>query len=94
MIEVTNMEQFISQNALVLIPALYIVGSILKGTEYIKNKYIPLILLPLGIVGGVLITEQYNIQGVVQGILATGCSVYANQIKKQIKKGKEVIEYE
>ena len=79
-----NFEKFISENALVLIPCLYIIGAILKGTNITKDKYIPLILLPLGIIGGILITDQHNIQGIVQGILVTGSTVYINQLTKQL----------
>ena len=32
---------YIIENALILIPVLYILGSFLKGLENIKDKYIP-----------------------------------------------------
>lgn len=37
--------EYITENALILIPVLYILGSFLKGLENIKDKYIPLVLL-------------------------------------------------
>ena len=40
---------YIIENALILIPVLYILGSFLKGLENIKDKYIPLVLLAIGI---------------------------------------------
>ena len=42
---------YIVDNALILIPALIVVGAIIKQVEAIPNKWIPLILLPLGIAG-------------------------------------------
>lgn len=75
----------ITDNALILVPALYILGMIFKGTEKIQDKYIPLILLPIGITGAIALIG-FTVQGFVQGILVVGAAVYANQLVKQIKK--------
>lgn len=75
----------ITDNALILVPALYILGMIFKGTEKIQDKYIPLILLPIGIAGAIALIG-FTVQGFVQGILVVGAAVYANQLVKQIKK--------
>lgn len=77
--------QYITQNALILIPALYIIGMILKKTEEIKDKYIPVILLFLGIAGTIGIMG-INVEAVVQGVLVTGAAVYTNQLIKQAGK--------
>ncbi len=74
--------QYITQNALILIPALYIVGMVIKNTEKINDKYIPLILLFLGILGAVGIMGP-SVESVIQGILVTGATVYTNQLIKQ-----------
>ncbi|NFA43118.1 holin [Clostridium botulinum] len=76
---------YISQNALILIPALYIVGMVIRGTESIANKFIPFILLIIGIVGAMLLLG-FNINGAIQGILVTGVTVYTNQLFKQYNK--------
>ncbi|NFO09622.1 holin [Clostridium botulinum] len=76
---------YISQNALILIPALYIVGMVIMGTESIPNKFIPFILLIIGIVGAMLLLG-FNINGAIQGILVTGVTVYTNQLFKQYNK--------
>lgn len=76
---------YITENALILIPVLYIIGMIIKGTEKISNKYIPLILLFFGICGSVLIMG-FGIDSAIQGVLVTGAAVYANQIVKQCEK--------
>lgn len=86
MVEAMQITEYITQNALVLIPVLYIIGMIIKNTEKISDKYIPIILLVFGIIGAIAIME-FNVNAVIQGILVTGTTVYANQIVKQ--KGKD-----
>lgn len=77
--------QYITQNALILIPVLIIIGQIIKGIEKIHDKWIPLILLPLGIVGAMAL-GSWTVDSAIQGILVTGTAVYGNQIVKQLKK--------
>ena len=61
---------YITENALILIPVLLIVGRILKGIEKIPDKWIPLILLPLGVVGAMALG------GCAVGAVAAGyCAV-------------------
>lgn len=79
------MIEFITENALLLIPVLNIIGAIVKNTEKIPDKYIPLILLFFGILGATVILGL-SPDSVVQGILVTGTAVYGNQIVKQLKK--------
>lgn len=77
--------EYIIENCLILIPVLYVIGAILKGIEVIKDKYIPLILLPIGIVLAIAI-QGLNVNAVIQGILVVGVTVYGNQLFKQISK--------
>ena len=79
------MIEFITENALLLIPVLNIIGAIVKNTEKIPDKYIPIILLFFGILGAVAILGL-SPESVVQGILVTGTAVYGNQVVKQVKK--------
>lgn len=76
---------FILDNALIFIPVIYILGSMLKGTEHVPDKYIPIILLPIGIALSIFSTGV-SVDAVVQGVLVVGAAVYANQVKKQIAK--------
>lgn len=76
---------YVTENALILIPVLYILGSILKGTSKVEDKYIPVILLPVGIVLSLAIIGL-NINAVIQGILVVGATVYTNQLLKQVNK--------
>ena len=74
--------QYITQNALILIPVLYIIGMIVKNTEKVNDKYIPVVLLIAGIAGAVGIMG-ISADSVVQGVLVTGATVYTNQLIKQ-----------
>ncbi|MGN1358647.1 MAG: phage holin family protein [Bacilli bacterium] len=80
-----NILNFVVDNALVLVPVIYVIGAILKGTEVIKDKYIPVILLPVGVLLAMFLLG-FNVQAFIQGILVVGVSVYGNQLVKQIKK--------
>lgn len=79
------MIEYISENALLMIPVLNIIGMIIKNTEKIPDKYIPIILLFFGIVGAIAIMGILP-ESVIQGVLITGTAVYGNQVFKQLKK--------
>lgn len=79
-----NLYDYIIENAVILIPALIVLGQIIKVTP-IPNKWIPLILLPFGIVGTMAIVG-WTVEGAIQGVLVTGSAVYGNQIYKQLQK--------
>ena len=76
---------YISDNALVLIPVIYIIGMFLKALEFIKDKYIPCILLVIGIAFSIALTG-FNVNAIIQGILVSGATVLGNQLIKQSKK--------
>lgn len=76
---------YITENAIILIPVLIIIGLILKKLEFIPDKYIPLILLPLGVVGAMAL-GGWTFESAIQGVLVTGAAVYGNQIVKQLRK--------
>lgn len=80
-----NTMNYLTESAVILVPALYVIGMIIKGTEKIPDKYIPIILLPLGIIGAIIFIGLKP-ESVVQGILITGGAVYTNQLVKQSKK--------
>jgi len=76
----------INPAASAMIPALYIIGLIIKKTPKIPDWIIPIILLALGIVGGGVIVG-WTASGIIQGALAAGLTVYGNQLYKQIGNG-------
>lgn len=76
---------YVNEYALILIPVLYVVGMMLKGLGSIPDKYIPIILLAVGILGSIGL-NGLTVNSVIQGILVTGVTVYANQLLVQAKK--------
>ncbi len=79
------MIEYIAENALLLVPVLNIIGTIIKNIEKIPDKYIPFILLFFGILGTVAIMG-ISPESIIQGVLVTGAAVYGNQAMKQLKK--------
>ena len=79
---------YIVDNALILIPVLYIIGTFLKGLDIINDKYIPLILMAFSIAFSIAILGL-NVDSIIQGILITGATVLSNQLIKQYKKENE-----
>ena len=76
---------YISDNALVLIPVIYIVGMFLKGLEGVSDKYIPFVLMFVSIAFSVAMLGL-NVDSIIQGILIAGATVLYNQLIKQYKK--------
>ena len=58
---------------------------ILKGTEKFQDKFIPVILLPIGVIASVALIG-FTVQAVIQGVLVVGAAVYTNQLIKQKNK--------
>lgn len=79
---------YITENALILIPVLVVIGQIIKNIQLIDNKWIPLILLPLGVVGAMAL-GGWTVDAAIQGVLVTGAAVYSNQVVKQMKTEKQ-----
>ena len=92
------LKEFVKPELLILIPVLYLIGTGLKNSIF-KDNLIP---IALGIFGIILSTIYVFATGEIsgskdilmgifisltQGILVAGCSVYFNQIYKQLKKG-------
>lgn len=80
--------KFVTEQALILIPVLYVVGTLLKSTPKIQDWLIPYILLVLGI-GGSIALMGLNVGAVIQGVLVSGATVLSNQLVKQAVEKKE-----
>ncbi len=78
--------EYIMTEKLILIPALYVVGFFITNTALIRNKFIPIILLGLGIIFSILMGGDTIINNVIQGILVAGATVLTNQVIKQSTK--------
>ena len=73
--------------SLVMIPVLYIIGEIVKGTELLSNKWIPLSLLIVSIGFTPVVLGAYTAENIVQAVLVAGVTVFGNELVKQSSKG-------
>lgn len=78
-----QLSDFLLEQGLVLIPVLNIVGRIIKGIKFIDDKFIPLILLVIGILCAIGIMG-FSVSSAVQGVLLAGTAVFGNQLLKQL----------
>ena len=82
------MEELISQalqeDMHIVVLALYVLGTVLKRIKAVPDCLIPVFLAGIGMVLGYLV--EGGVQGVMQGILASGAAVMCNQVIKQMKK--------
>ena len=90
--------EYVKPELLIVTVVLYFIGNAIKKSEYIMDKYIPILLGVLGIVicsvWVVSTTTADTLQEALmavftaftQGILVAGLSTYINQILKQVKK--------
>lgn len=76
---------FLAENALIIVPVLWVIGKVIKSSKTVPDKYIPLILLPLGTVFAVA-TIGFTAEAIMQGIIASGVAVYGHQLLKQNSK--------
>ena len=78
---------YVVQEGLVMIPVLFIIGEIIKSTELLSNKWIPLSLLIVSIGFTPLLLGAYTADNVVQAVLVAGVTVFGNELIKQTSKG-------
>jgi hypothetical protein len=77
--------QYIVKEELILIPVLWILGTILKQTPKIPDWFIPYVLIGSSVLGRLFLIG-FNVNAVIQGVLVGGASVGLHQIAKQTGK--------
>ena len=77
---------FILDEGLVMIPVLYIVGEIIKHTDVIEDRWIPITLLLFSVAMTSALLGAYTVENTVQAILVTGATVFVDQLGKQARK--------
>lgn len=89
-IGIEQLIEFVEPDVMILIPVLIIIGSTLKKMKIVKNWAIPFTLGIMGISISILILgfdKGFNppviLEGILQGILCAGMSVYAHQLAIQ-----------
>ena len=78
---------YVVKEGLVMIPVLFIIGEIIKGTELLSNKWIPLAVLIISVGFTPLVLGAYTADNVVQAVLVAGVTVFGNELIKQTSKG-------
>lgn len=90
--------KYIKPELIVVSVVLYFIGIAIKNAEFIKDKYIPIILGIIGIVLSLVwVLSTSDLSGyqdvlmaaftsIVQGVLVAGLSTYVNQMIKQLGK--------
>lgn len=77
--------EYIVEEALILIPVLIIFGKLIKNTQHVEDRYIPPILLIIGVVLAVFLIG-FTVQAIIQGVLVAGAAVFGHQLVKQASK--------
>lgn len=80
-----NLYHYIVEYGLVLIPALLLIGVIIKKIPLIPNWTIPSILFGLGAIIGCIILN-WTISSFVQGFLCGGTAIGLHQLFKQVSR--------
>ena len=78
---------YVVQEGLVMVPVLFIIGEIVKGTELLSNKWIPLALLIVSVGFTPLLLGAYTADNIVQAVLVAGATVFGNELIKQSSRG-------
>lgn len=76
--------EFIANEALIIVPALWIIGTFLKRTPKVEDWTIPWVLVGAGIAGAIALLGA-SAESVIQGILVAGAAVLFHQLLKQTK---------
>ena len=77
--------EYVVQEGLVMIPVLYILAEVIKYTELLDNKWIPLTLLIISIAFTPFLLGTFNADNIVQAVLVAGVTVFTDQLYKQTK---------
>jgi hypothetical protein len=80
--------KYIWEEALILIPMLYILAEIIKKTEKISPNWIPLILLVFSLAFSPLFLGGYTPQNLVQAVLVAGGEMVVYQVVDKTFGGK------
>lgn len=78
---------YIVQEGLIMIPVLFIIGEIIKATELLGNKWIPLTILIVSIGFTPLVLGAYTADNIVQAVLVAGVTVFGNELIRQSSRG-------
>ncbi|MGL5460729.1 MAG: phage holin family protein [Cetobacterium sp.] len=90
--DLSNIMTFIPKEFVILVVALIGIGAFIKNLSAIDNKYIPFILLPLGIVFSCLLGHTISAELILQGVICVMVAVGGHSSFKQLLDMREVKE--
>lgn len=76
--------EYIIEQALIIIPVLLILGAFIKATPKVMDWIIPYVLLVLGVAFTIALLGLH-IDAVIQGVLVSGAAVFGHQLYAQAK---------
>lgn len=76
------LNEYLIEDALIIVPVLFVIGRIIKETPRAKDWVIPYILLVVGILLSTF-TLGFSADAVMQGVLSAGVTVFSNELVKQ-----------
>lgn len=82
--DITTIQELISTEIIILIPVLWIIGFFLKKTPKFPNWLIVWVLVTIGIIASLFIIG-FDVNGVIQGVLAAGVAALGYDLFKQTK---------
>lgn len=77
--------EYVVKEGLVMIPVLFILAEVIKHTELLDNKWIPLTLLVISVAFTPFLLGAFNADNIVQAVLVAGVTVFGNELYKQTK---------
>lgn len=77
---------FIIKDGLVMIPALFLLGEIVKKTKTVADNWIPPIILVVSLGLTPMLLGEFNAENIVQAILVAGMPTYGYEFIKQLIK--------
>ncbi len=76
------LNEYLIEDALIIVPVLFVIGRIIKETPRAKDWIIPYVLLVIGILLSSF-TLGFSADAMMQGVLAAGIAVFSNELVKQ-----------
>ena len=76
------LNEYLIEDALIIVPVLFVIGRIIKETPKAKDWIIPYVLLVISILLSSFILG-FSADAVMQGVLAAGIAVFSNELVKQ-----------
>lgn len=72
----------IVEEGLIMVPALFIIGEIVKHTELVDSRWIPVIIIAVSFLLTPMVLGGFNPDNIVQAILVAGAPVLGHEVWK------------